>query len=285
MLIVAGLCVAWIFIRRPAWERHLTGGRPTRGRKARLAAIALMLIAQLAGILVLIDAGRARVRSAVNRPLRARYERQWARMMPALRRAVRETSICGWRPCLRSRTKGAATNTYFRSLFDIIRSGYIAEIVQMPPAAALVETRWGTGDLLGTRGSPRRYSATDHGQDHELGDDCDAQNHLSLAVGLRRGPAWRGCQAGRRARRGDDWGRSGDDSSRQVRGRHDRAWRQGDNGDWERRGRRGRDPLDRRWNRCRRGRGGKVGYGRHFTSRSYRLGGRPAAGIKHDAGR
>ena len=143
MLIVAGLCVAWIFIRRPAWERHLTGGRPkTGGRPARLAAIALMLIAQLAGIVVLVDAGRALVSGpqVVTSPLRARYERQCgARTMRCdyAEFAAREDVFLRVAPfaydlMLEGR---CYKTTYFGSLFDIYPSGYIAEIVRMPAAS------------------------------------------------------------------------------------------------------------------------------------------------------
>lgn len=142
MLIVAGLCVAWIFIRRPEWERHLTGRRPAGRRPARLAALALMLIAQLAGILVLFDAGRALVSGpqVVTSPLRARYERQCgARMMRCYYAefSAREDVFLRVAPFAYDlMVEGRCyKTTYFRSLFDIYPSGYIAEIVQMPPAS------------------------------------------------------------------------------------------------------------------------------------------------------
>jgi len=146
MLIVAGLCVVWIFIRRPAWERHLTGGRNKPGsRSARLAATALMLIAQIVGIGVLVDAGRALVSGPqiVTSPLRARYERQCgARTMRCyyVEFAAREDVYLRVAPFaydLMAEGRCYKT-TYFRSLFDIYPSGYIAEIVQLPaPSCAL----------------------------------------------------------------------------------------------------------------------------------------------------
>ncbi len=146
MVIVAGLCAAFIFVRRPAWERHLSGRTPDRpgGRAARAAAVAFMIAAQLVGLAAVLDAGRALVTGpqVVTSALRARYERQCG---PRLTRCYYVEFAAPDDVFLRVAPfaydlmlEGRCyKTTYFRSLLDLYPGGYIAEIVQMPQPACL----------------------------------------------------------------------------------------------------------------------------------------------------
>lgn len=140
MLIVAGLCAAFIFVRRPAWERHLTGPRVRPGgRPARVAATMLLIAAQGIGLLALVDAGRALVSGpqVVTSALRARYERQCG---PRLTRcyyvefAARDDIFLRIAPFAYDQLREGACYrvTYFGSVLDLYPAGYVAEIVQLP---------------------------------------------------------------------------------------------------------------------------------------------------------
>jgi len=144
MLIVGGLCAAYIFVRRPGWERHLSGWRDARktasGRAARIAATLLMVCAQAFGLFALYDAGRELISGpqVLTSPLRARYERQCG---PRLTRcyylefnAKSDTYLRVPSFAYDQMREGLCYRvTYFRSQLDLYPGGYVAEIVQMPP--------------------------------------------------------------------------------------------------------------------------------------------------------
>lgn len=140
MLIVAGLCAVFIFVRRPAWERHLTGARARPGgRPARIAAALLLIIAQVTGLFALVDAGRALVSGpqVVTSALRARYERQCGSRLTRcyyVEFAARDTPFLRIAPFAYDllREGGCYRVTYFGSVLDLYPAGYVAEIIQLP---------------------------------------------------------------------------------------------------------------------------------------------------------